>query len=187
MSAEKGTNPFRLALWPRLIPLQLGGGVPPVIEVTWKFFEAEVALPGLGFITATEKVPAEDSFPIAVSCVDDTNVVASGPPWKSACAPLTNPLPFKVIANAPAETDAGAIPLSIGTGFCKVTALLPDAEESAALTAAMFTVFEAGTVLGGVYTPDGLMVPVDAAPPATPFTCQVTEVFDDPATVALKD
>ena len=35
--------------------------------------------------------------------------------------------------------------------------------------------------------PDELIVPVAALPPATPFTCQVTAVFDDPATVALKD
>jgi hypothetical protein len=28
---------------------------------------------------------------------------------------------------------------------------------------------------------------VDALPPVTPFTCQVTEVFDDPVTVALND
>jgi hypothetical protein len=37
-----------------------------------------------------------------------------------------------------------------------------------------------------VYIPDKLIVPVEALPPVTPFTCQVTEVFDVPATVALK-
>jgi hypothetical protein len=31
------------------------------------------------------------------------------------------------------------------------------------------------------------MVPVAALPPTTPFTCQVTALFDDPATVAPKD
>jgi hypothetical protein len=36
-----------------------------------------------------------------------------------------------------------------------------------------------------VYIPDALIVPVEALPPVTPFTCQVTEVFDDPVTVAL--
>ena len=35
--------------------------------------------------------------------------------------------------------------------------------------------------------PDELIVPVAALPPATPFTCHVTAVFDDPVTVALND
>jgi len=187
LSAENGTNPFRLALCPRLIPLQLGGGFPPLVEVTCKFCEADVALPGLGFITATANVPADDSLPIAVSCADDTNVVASGEPARSTCAPLTNPLPSTVIAIAPAGTDVGAMPVSTGTEFCNVTALVPDAVASAELTARTVTVLEPGTVLGAVYAPDELIVPVAPLPPATPFTCHVTEVFDDPVTVALKD
>jgi hypothetical protein len=68
-----------------------------------------------------------------------------------------------------------------------VMALLPVAVASAALTAATDTVPEAGTVLGAVYEPDALIVPVAALPLATPFTCQITEVFDDPVTAALKD
>jgi hypothetical protein len=187
LSAGKGTNPFRLALWPRLIPLQLGGGVPPLVEVTCRFWEEDVALPGLGFITATANVPADDSLPVAVSCMDDTKVVASGAPARSTSAPLTNPLPFSVIAKAPAGTDAGAILMSTGNGFCSVTALLAVAEESAELTARTVTMLELGTIEGAVYTPDELIVPEAALPPATPFTCQLTEVFVDPATVALKD
>src|SRR5580700_10980715 len=105
LSAGTGTNPFRLALCPRLIPLQLGGGFPPLVEVTCKFWEVEAALPGLGFITAMEKVPADASLPIAVSCVEDTKVVASGAPARRTWAPLAYPLPFTVIANAPAGTD----------------------------------------------------------------------------------
>jgi hypothetical protein len=180
-------NPFRLALCPRLIPLQLGGGFPPLVEVTCKFCDADVALPGLGFITATENVPEDASLPVAVSCVDDTNVVASGAPARSASAPLTNPLPYTVIANAPAGTDVGAMLLSTGAGFCNVTALLPAALASAELTARTVTVLVLGTVVGAVYTPDELIVPVAALPSAKPFTCQVTEVFDDPVTEALKD
>jgi hypothetical protein len=187
LSAGNGTNPFRVALWPRLIPLQLGGGFPPLVEVTCKFCEAEVALPGLGLVTDTEKVPAEASFPVAVSCVEDTRVVASGAPARRTCAPLTNPPPFTVIANAPAGTDAGATPVRTGRGFCKVTAALPVAEASAELTARTVTVLELGTALGAEYIPDELIVPVAVLPPATPFTCQETELFDDPTTVALKD
>ena len=169
------------------MPLQLGGGFPPLVEVTCKFWEVDVALPGFGFITATANVPTDDSLPVAVSFVDETKVVASGAPARSTCTPLTNPLPFTVIANAPAGTDGGAMPVSTGIGFCKVTALLPVAVALAELTARTVTVLELGTAFGAVYTPDELIVPVAAPPPATPFTCHVTEVFDDPATVTLND
>jgi hypothetical protein len=169
------------------MPLQLGGGFPLLVEVTCKICDADVALPGLGFITAMENVPADASLPVAVSCVDDTKFVASGEPARSTCAPLTNPLPFTVIAKAPAGTDAGAMPVSTGTGFCNVTVLLPDALAPAELTAATVMMLEAGTVFGAVYAPDEPIVPVAALPPATPFTFQVTEVFDDPVTVTLKD
>ena len=124
---------------------------------------------------------------MAVSCVEDLKVVASGTPARSTCAPLTNPLPFTVIANAPAGTDVGAMPASTGTGFCRVTALLPVAVASAELTARTVTVLELGIVLGAVYKPNELIVPAAALPPATPFTSQVTAVFDDPVTVTLND
>jgi hypothetical protein len=68
-----------------------------------------------------------------------------------------------------------------------VTALLPVALALAELTARTVTVLEVGTVLGAVYSPDELIVPEVWLPPGTPFTCQVTEVFDDPLTVALND
>jgi hypothetical protein len=119
--------------------------------------------------------------------VEDTNVVASGAPARSTCAPLTYPLPFTVIANAPAGTDAGAIPVRTGMGFWNVTALLPDAEASAELTARTVTVLEPGIVFGAAYMPDVLIVPVVALPPVTLFTCHVTAGFDEPETVALKD
>src|SRR5579871_1243088 len=69
LSAGNGTYPLRPALCPRLIALQLGGGLLPLVEVTCKVWDAEVALPGLGFITATAKDPADACVPVAVSCV----------------------------------------------------------------------------------------------------------------------
>ena len=63
--------------------LQLGGGVPVLLEVTCRFWTLEVALPGFGFVTSTENVPADGALPMAVSCVDDRNVVANGEPTKS--------------------------------------------------------------------------------------------------------
>jgi hypothetical protein len=38
-----------------------------------------------------------------------------------------------------------------------------------------------------VYTPEALIVPVDALPPVIPFTCQLTAVFEEPLTVAPND
>ena len=188
LSAGNGKNPFRFALCPSAITLQLGGGgLPPLKEVTCKFWEAEVALPGLGFITATANIPADASLPLAVSCVEDTKLVASGAPARSTWAPLTNPLPFTVIAKAPAGTDVGAMSASTGAGFRSVSVLLPVALASAELTARTVTEFELGTATGAVNRPDELIVPVAVLPPATPFTCQLTAVFEDPATVALND
>jgi len=79
------------------------------------------------------------------------------------------------------------MPAITGTGFCNVTALLPVAEASAELTARTVTLLELGILAGAWYAPDELIVPIAALPPATPFTCQVTAGFADPATVALKD
>jgi hypothetical protein len=126
-------------------------------------------------------------LPVAVSRVDDTNEVASGAPARSTCTPLTNPLPFTVIANAPAGTDGGAMLVRTGIGFQSVTELLPVAVEIAKLTARTVTISIAGTVAGAVYMPDVLIVPAAALPPATPFTCQVKAVLDVPVTVVLKD
>jgi hypothetical protein len=46
-------------------------------------------------------------------------------------------------------------------------------------------VFGLGKVAGAVYTPVELIVPVEAAPPVTLLTCQVTEVLAEPVTVAV--
>ncbi|HLJ24974.1 MAG TPA: hypothetical protein VKT71_12750 [Candidatus Acidoferrales bacterium] len=68
-----------------------------------------------------------------------------------------------------------------------MTSLLPVALASAMLTALIVTVLELGIVAGAVYAPEELIVPVAALPFATPFTCQVTAVFEFPETVALND
>jgi len=164
-----------------------GGGLPPLEDVTCKFCELEMALPGFGFKIVTEKFPADAAFPLAVNCVAETNVVVSGEPENRTCAPLTNPLPLVVIANAPEGTEDGKMPVSTGTKFSRVTTPPPDADASAALTARTVTVFEPGTLPGAVYKPEELIVPVVALPPVTPSTCQVTELFEEPVTVALND
>ncbi len=112
-------------------------------------------------------------------------MVVSGEPASITCAPLTKLLPVTVIAIAPWVTGIGEIVVSTGTGFHSVTALCPAALESATMTACTETEFGLGSVAGAVYTPEALIVPVEAAPPVTPFTCQVTDVFEVPVTVAL--
>ena len=164
-----------------------GGGLPPLEDVTCKFCELEMALPGFGFKIVTEKFPADAAFPLAVNCVAETNVVVSGEPENRTCAPLTNPLPLVVTVNAPEETEDGKMPVSTGTRFSRVTTPPPDADASAALTARTVTVFEPGTLPGAVYKPEELIVPVVALPPVTPSTCQFTELFEEPVTVALND
>lgn len=167
--------------------LQAVGSAPLPVDVTCKFSEPEVALPGLGSTTDTENVPAEGALPVAVSCVTDRKVVASAEPASITCAPLTKLLPFTVIAKLPEGTDAGEMLVSTGAGFQSVTVLLPDAEAFAALTAVMVTSLELGMLPGAVYTPEELIKPLAALPPVTPFTCQLTDVFDVPLTVALND
>ena len=79
------------------------------------------------------------------------------------------------------------MPASTGTGFCNVRVLVPDAVESAKLAARTVTVLGLGTMLGAVYKPEALIVPEAIFPPATPFTCHVTAVLDDPVMTALND
>jgi hypothetical protein len=55
----------------------------------------------------------------------------------------------------------------------------------AAATAVTVTVAGEGGALGAVYSPLELMAPTVELPPATPFTCHVTRVFVEKATVAV--
>jgi hypothetical protein len=67
-----------------------------------------------------------------------------------------------------------------------VTAAEADLLGSAFEIAVTVTVAGEGTVVGAVYTPLVSIVPVAAAPPVTPLTCQVTEVSEVALTVAMK-
>jgi len=116
--------------------------------------------------------------------VAEMNVVASGEPPSNTWAPLTKPLPLTLSTKLPVASEVGRIAPSAGTGLSNVTVALPTALESAALTERTVTVFGLGRLAGAVYVPDALIVPMDALPPVTPFTCQLTAVFEDPLTVA---
>src|SRR3984957_11195829 len=74
----------------------------------------------------------------------------------------------------------------MGIGLSSVTALAACTVGVITSAACTFTTLAglAGTLAGGVYCPLEGIVPRDALPPATPFTDQLTAVFEVPVTVA---
>lgn len=169
-----GTNPFKDAPCPTPIAEQAVAVPAPCPLPTCTLIAPEVLLPGAGLLTLTPNVPFDEAAPVAVSVVEETNVVATGLPAKSTCAPLTKPLPVTVREIEPTEKLAGVTELIEGVGFSSVTVLLAFAVGSAELTALMVIAFGFGTDAGAVYDPDEEIVPFDVPPPVTPFTCQVT-------------
>jgi hypothetical protein len=144
---------LRLASCPAVIALHAdggGGGGPLLLDVTCKLCEFEVLLPGFGFITEIVKVPAELSAPLAVSCMDETNVVVSAEPFNRTCAPLTKLWPVIDNVKLPALTDVGAMLPNTGVGFHTVTLLSPVALASAALMASIVTLSGFGKLAGAV-------------------------------------
>jgi hypothetical protein len=57
-----------------------GGGLPLLCEVTCKLIALDALLPGFGFTTVIAYIPAVASEPVALSCVEEVNVVVSTPP-----------------------------------------------------------------------------------------------------------
>jgi hypothetical protein len=72
-----------------------------------------------------------------------------------------------------------------GAAAWMVTVAEPTAEGLAMLAACTVTVDGFGIAAGAVYRPELEIVPVVAFPPLTPFTLQITPVFDEFSTVAL--
>src|SRR5208283_2610759 len=86
LSEGNGRKPLRLAPWPTDIWEQL--------EVCWepftvRFWAEEELLPGSGFCTVMEKVPAEVALPVAVSFVAESNVVERAVVPRKTRAPET--------------------------------------------------------------------------------------------------
>ena len=79
------------------------------------------------------------------------------------------------------------MPLSDGIGLSTSTITLPLIDESLVLTAVTVTEFGLGSVAGAEYTPEPLIVPVVALPPAMLLTDQLTSLFGAPVTVAEND
>jgi hypothetical protein len=110
----------------------------------------EELLPGAGLTTVTPKLPLEVALPVAVSWVEETNVVVRAVVPICTCAPLTNLVPVRARVKGPVPMLAGLIPDSAGVGFRRVTALLAVAEPEAALAAVIVTVLGFGREEGAV-------------------------------------
>jgi hypothetical protein len=82
----------------------------------------DVPPPGLGFTTVMDAVPAvatRDAGTMAVSCVEETKVVASAVPFQFTVEVETNLVPFtvKVKSALPAVIQVGLIEVVVGTGL----------------------------------------------------------------------
>ena len=105
--------------------LMLGAGLS-----TTKFTAAPEALLDEPLTAITESVFAVESCPAgmaAVTCALLTNEVFSGVPPTSMAVEVVNPLPFtvRVVAELPANTEAGEIVFTTGGGA------VPEEEEPA--------------------------------------------------------
>jgi hypothetical protein len=110
----------------------------------------ELLLPGSGFTTVILNSPAEDSVPVAVSCVAETKVVVNGTVPSITCAPDTKLLPVMASEKLPVPTLAGFVPLRTGVGLSRVTALEAVAELEATLLAVIVSVLGLGIDVGAV-------------------------------------
>ena len=84
----------------------------------------------------------------------------------------------------PPEEPPPALVAALAAGVI-ATCAVPERAASATDTAVIITVVGDGTEAGAVYIPVLETVPTVEFPPATPFTCHVTAMFDVFATVAV--
>lgn len=85
----------------------------------------DVPPPGLGFITVMAAGPAvatREAGTVAVSCVEETKLVARGAPFQFTVEVETNlvPLTVKVKSTLPAVIQVGLIEVVVGTGLLMV-------------------------------------------------------------------
>ena len=85
----------------------------------------DVPPPGLGFTTVIDAVPAvatREAGTVAVSCVEETKLVARGAPFHFTVEVETNFVPFtvKLKSALPAVVQVGLIEVVVGTGLLMV-------------------------------------------------------------------
>jgi len=87
---------------------------------------------------------------VAVSCVEETNVVVSAESFSSTCAPETKFVPVMVSEKLPRFVTAGERLVRFGVGFQRVTEEEEDLVVSAALVAVTVMVLRVGRAVGAV-------------------------------------
>lgn len=122
---------------------------------------------------------------VALSCVDETNVVGNATPFSLTTAPLMKLLPYKENVEFPNGTLLGDHQLNTGVGLRTVSAALAKTVGSATLVALIVTGLDAGSAAGAVYFPLASIKPTAALPPVIPLTDHVTAVVAAPLTMAL--
>jgi hypothetical protein len=116
-------------------------GVLAIVSAT----AVDVAPQGLGFATVIEAVPAlaiREAGTVAVSCVEETYVVASAVPLQFTVEVERKFVPFTVNVNCgpPGVTQFGSIELIVGAALIVITSVaLPVLQEPAPLLALMMT------------------------------------------------
>jgi hypothetical protein len=104
----------------------------------------DVPPPGLGFTTVIDAVPAvatRDAGTVAVSCVEETKLVARGAPFQFTVEVETNLVPFTVkVKPTLTVVQVGLIKVVVGTGLLivRVSVALP---VPPALVALMVTLY----------------------------------------------
>jgi hypothetical protein len=156
-----------------LIKVNVGTGF--VVAVTVKTSLFDVPPPGAGFTTVTGNVPVAATSPagmIAVSSVEEANVVVAATPLKSMAEFEMKFVPSTVIVKSglPTAVEVGLIEVTAGTGFAAavivnvsafdvpppgagfttVTRAVPDVATSAAVIVAVIWVEEANVVVRDV-------------------------------------
>src|ERR1700687_1722271 len=139
----------------------------------------EVSEPGSGLITVTCTVPACAlvAVPVAVSSVEETNVVGRNTPPNDTTAPLANFWPETTRVKLPTGIVVGSTAFTMGAGLVSVAVPVEVAVVAARRVAVTWIVFGVGTVAGAVYNPPAEIVPTVALPPAIPLMAHFTAVL----------
>ena len=139
----------------------------------------EVIEPGSGLITVTCTVPACAlvAVPVAVSSVEETNVVGRKVPPNDTTAPDANFWPLTTRVKLPTGIVVGSTAFTMGAGLVSVAVPVALAVVSARLVAVTWTVLGVGTVAGAWYSPPAEIVPTVALPLCIPLIAHFTAVL----------
>jgi hypothetical protein len=148
----------------------------------------DVPPPGGGFTTVTEAVPGDATsaaVTVAVSCVDETYVVAKAVPFQRTVEPETKLVPFTVMVNDehPAGYEFGLSDVMVGTGLLIVNTTVFDTGPVLFLTVT-FAVPATATFAAGTVAVSWLAL-TNVVASAGPFHCTL-EVLSKPLPFTVK-